>query len=1178
MAVDGEFLRSERETFRNCCFKLSRFVYKDNDSCRTNLNLLLDELTAAENSQRSVSEEEGNELLWKLSSLVPFHQERLIAKVCQTITNFKLRHSHPVSDQCLESLLDFCIRALQCCQPWSHPDILQALSASLHDNSNRVSKYHELLLGNQGILVQLTDEGVSDEDILTGGVQCLENLTSKVPGQNGLSDAHGQLIFSIFLRLLHTVPTQKIDLIVQCKILICSLRGIQNLLLTTKLMPSDSLGPLLAGIRAYMFHGLSSNQLSPIPPSLYPTPMVQYDLGSASPQNDKSKLDTKEKETPAKPAKKSRRKKASKKEAEKEKDSEAPSTESQKTTETESTDTATSATTSAEDAASTFQTSWMKGLSSDSEYSDTEGGQASRVRSMCTKVRQTAFSCFHALAKNLDKKVIFGYWSSFIPDTAGAGNSPQNQTLFTSILKDPSPMCRMGALSALTALVDRTRAFLAQAEENYQVRTAFVPFSAILGSMIKELHRCLLLALVAENFPLALTQLIKCLGTLVMNVPYHRLHPGLLTRVVKQIRHFLNHRDPNVRVACLTCLGSVVSIQPPLMEVCHIVQPSTPPVSTRIYPSESVLSQKPEDKSADSGFSSISTTDSTNQILGQCSGQSSGLNTPALAATPGIQTPVFSDQTLQAFANDTSWIIKLCIRNVMPQPQGDNSSNWRDASVSFEPLPVRLESLQVLANLTNGYFPIIRKSVALLQDLIQACFKDKDPIVKLHGTKLLDELTQAMLQDIQKQVADSTVTSTITLQQVQEFWECLLSGPLPTMLQMERNNQVRANACDCISNIGPDVLSHLPMDRRVLCITLILGLTCEEDKLVKSAAVRALGVYVLFPCLREDVSFIADAANAILTAMEDWSVNVRMKAAWSMANMCDALALNRECGDLEFVDEFSDMLLLKLLTVATKSSQDTDKVKSNAVRAVGNLLRYLTERSLGKSNFVSAVGESVKALVKNILSGTMKVRWNACYAISNMFKNNLLPHGKAEWTIEVMRALSSVVKDCKNFKVRINAALALSVPRERNAYGSPELYASVWESLIVALRSSEDVSDFAEFRYRDNLTDQIIEAIFHMLKMLCPDDLPALLPCLQSKGFILQTFMEKLRSSKAPFLKGPTLKAARMQVEKVGLCLSTGDDLVAMQLLTEVCLIQAETEEEEDNRPAEKSAFMQIYD
>ena len=48
------------------------------------------------------------------------------------------------------------------------------------------------------------------------------------------------------------------------------------------------------------------------------------------------------------------------------------------------------------------------------------------------------------------------------------------------------------------------------------------------------------------------------------------------------------------------------------------------------------------------------------------------------------------------------------------------------------------------------------------------------------------------------------------------------------------------------------------------------------------------------------------------------------------------------------MDDFSDMLLLKLFDVATKGSQDNDKVKSNAVRALGNLLRYLPERSYSK--------------------------------------------------------------------------------------------------------------------------------------------------------------------------------------------------------------------------------------
>ena len=56
----------------------------------------------------------------------------------------------------------------------------------------------------------------------------------------------------------------------------------------------------------------------------------------------------------------------------------------------------------------------------------------------------------------------------------------------------------------------------------------------------------------------------------------------------------------------------------------------------------------------------------------------------------------------------------------------------------------------------------------------------------------------------------------------------------------------------------------------------------------------------------------------------------------------------RESGDTEFVTDFSDMLLFKLLTTSSQSTQDSDKVKSNAVRAVGNLLRYLPERSLGE--------------------------------------------------------------------------------------------------------------------------------------------------------------------------------------------------------------------------------------
>ena len=48
-----------------------------------------------------------------------------------------------------------------------------------------------------------------------------------------------------------------------------------------------------------------------------------------------------------------------------------------------------------------------------------------------------------------------------------------------------------------------------------QYRSApFTPFSVTLGHMIKEVHRCLLLALVAENSPRAVTQIVKVHGAI----------------------------------------------------------------------------------------------------------------------------------------------------------------------------------------------------------------------------------------------------------------------------------------------------------------------------------------------------------------------------------------------------------------------------------------------------------------------------------------------------------------------------------------------------------------------------------------------------------------------------------------------------------------------------------------
>ena len=53
------------------------------------------------------------------------------------------------------------------------------------------------------------------------------------------------------------------------------------------------------------------------------------------------------------------------------------------------------------------------------------------------RVRQGALHCLLAAVKAVEKKTLYGYWSSFIPDAPIGG--PPALTLHTIMLKDPSP-------------------------------------------------------------------------------------------------------------------------------------------------------------------------------------------------------------------------------------------------------------------------------------------------------------------------------------------------------------------------------------------------------------------------------------------------------------------------------------------------------------------------------------------------------------------------------------------------------------------------------------------------------------------------------------------------------------------------------------------------------------------
>ncbi|XP_070416935.1 HEAT repeat-containing protein 6 isoform X2 [Equus przewalskii] len=1006
--------------FRCLSARLRALRPDDSSSARTEIHLLFDQLISENYSEGGgVAPEDVSTLLVQACRLVPPNQNHLVSKVSQLIHHLLNRLQVIVDEQNLDFLLAYTISAIQQCSSWTHVEVLQALAALVYCNGSKCQKYLPDLLGKSGLLMKLSDSSQSDPEVRRAAVHCMANLCLSVPGQPYLEEPYQNICFQAFLTTLQSPKSSDMDDITFC----------MNRKKKSKVKPKktqqgeDEEEEEPSGEReAASVTGSGRANLREGSPQCPPSAGVQSlpfnGSGAAGKERASSPLSS---------------------------------------------------------------SSWKRVSSSESDYSDAEGGMQSKMRSYQAKVRQGALACFLSTIKSIEKKVLYGYWSAFVPDTPELG-SPQSVSLMTLTLKDPSPKTRACALQVLSAILEGSKQFLSVAEDTSDHRRAFTPFSVMIASSIRELHRCLLLALVAESSSQTLTQIIKCLANLVSNSPYNRLKLSLLTKVWNQIKPYLRHRDVNVRVSSLTLLGAVVSTHAPLPEVQLLLQQ---PCS-----------------------SGLSNSNSATPHLSPADWWKKGSSGPFLEEA-SVSSPKGS--------SEPCWLIRLCI-SIVVLPKEDSCSGGDAASAAgstYEPSPMRLEALQVLAHLARGYFSMAQVYLMELGEVICKCMGEADPSIQLHGAKLLEEVGTGLIQQYKR---DSSVApdQRVPVTLVVMFWTMMLNGPLPRALQNSEHPTLQASACDALSSILPAAFSSLPSDRQILCITLLLGLNDSKNRLVKAATSRALGVYVLFPCLRQDVIFVADTANAILMSLQDKSLNVRAKAAWSLGNLTDTLIVNMETPDPSFQEEFSGLLLLKMLRSAIEASKDKDKVKSNAVRALGNLLHFLQPSHIQKPRFAEIIEESLQALISTVLTeAAMKVRWNACYALGNVFKNPALPLGTAPWTSQAYNALTSVVTSCKNFKVRIRSATALSIPGKREHYGSVDQYAQIWNALVTALQKSEDTTDFLEFKYCASLRTQICQALIHLLSLASTSDLPSIKETLELNGDMIQSYILQFLKSGA---------------------------------------------------------------
>ncbi|KAF9970286.1 HEAT repeat-containing protein 6 [Actinomortierella ambigua] len=309
-------------------------------------------------------------------------------------------------------------------------------------------------------------------------------------------------------------------------------------------------------------------------------------------------------------------------------------------------------------------------------------------------------------------------------------------------------------------------------------------------------------------------------------------------------------------------------------------------------------------------------------------------------------------------------------------------------------------------------------------------------------------------------------------------------------LETEEDDRIRAAGISFLEEFAKAGSGACPPLARlqVLLLSLVLGATKDESALVKAASCKTLGVFILFPSLRTDYSFMMDMTSAALELCKDSNLTVRMRASWAVGNLCDALVLLKTEGQDRIL---SEVLVLNTWTAIMQASlaicHDNEKLRSNGVRAIGGLLRVTVEGILERERH-SLVRDAMEILG----------RWNACHAVQNVLMNDDFPIGLTtgtiyacesdlvSWTEPVYGALMNAVRQSKNFKVRINACAALTVPKTRIKYGHRTMFRELVHVLMdVAQNLDRDQADhdFSEYRYRAQLENKLLRCLDHLLQL-----------------------------------------------------------------------------------------------
>ncbi|XP_077298499.1 HEAT repeat-containing protein 6 [Arctopsyche grandis] len=679
-------------------------------------------------------------------------------------------------------------------------------------------------------------------------------------------------------------------------------------------------------------------------------------------------------------------------------------------------------------------------MTSDSDVSDSDNAKGKNLASLQAKIRLAALNLLSIIIKTTEKHVIFGYWWALLPD-GKTTDACDIGGLALAMLWEPTVAGRSAAFTVLLSLLSASRAYLLQADTSKHLTLSFTPFSVALGISLENLHRLLSTQLAKEKCIPVLVTVLKCTAACIQASPYHKLGGAILMPIVTNVRQLLEHNDWTVQVASLIVMGCIISVNPPLEPVLDCLKEGVEdfPVS--------VSKLKVSDEVSDED--THSTDDEESSVVPR------------------------DDFKCRIGVDKMNWLLKICLKNL-----GWTSDKIEE--INKATVPTRLESLQVLSAMALQYFDtLLVPFVHILTRVLSSALEDNSTEICLHAAKCVGAIGDAM-QKSEFLCIESTFDTYV------KFWNSLLCGSLTKLLQSEFHSPARAAACDSLGAIGEKMFVQLEDRLKILTTTLLLGCSGDSEALIRAAAVRALAVCIIYQQWREDPSLVSDCVETVLRISAEPTLAVRIKATWALANITDALLLNMDNPEIESID---DHMFCKLLEASITASNENDKVKMNAMRAIGNMVVLISDSHLKSSrNLPSLALSAVKRLEQCAVRGNnMKVRWNACHALGKILKNITLYNNLGKWQESVLESLCELLGTCRNLKVCIHAASALCSPMNRRYYG--DSYIAVWTSILKALNSVYHTEDFTEYKHKNNLIDQLCVTLSHLACSITSEDL-----------------------------------------------------------------------------------------